>query len=483
MRRTIWFALLALLAYACDDNTGTLGGGMMPPSDYIEVKTATYEVSTRSLLADSIYLRTTTGYLGRYVDADFGEVEADFMAQLHCPDDLEIETVPDSLLIAHQAYLYLYYQKNGYYGDSLTTNKLSVYELNKDLQSGKDHSYSAVNPADYYDAASGLLGSKFYSLKDLTIKDSLWNTYSEYSIRVRFPDEFANRVMQANREHPEYFRDSESFVQHVFKGVYVKHEMGDHTLLPVTGVSLILFTQIYGTDSIGNIIRREDGTPNLDSMMVKSMALFEATKEVVQSNRFRNAGRLKELTAETKHTYLKTPAGIFTEATLPVDDVFADEHRSDTLNAVRLRFTLYNDVVENQADNYPKPDRVLLLRKADMYSFFEDNELYDDKTSYQAALSDNAYLFSNINTLVQACWSEKQKALADNPDLTDEAFEAAHPDWNKVVLIPVVVSTSTSSSSTTVVDVSHQLGLTSARLEGGPDGARLQMHVTYTSVE
>ncbi len=55
-----WVFLAALLAWGCDDNIGNLGESMIPDGDHISVKTNTLDVSTRSILADSIYLRTTT---------------------------------------------------------------------------------------------------------------------------------------------------------------------------------------------------------------------------------------------------------------------------------------------------------------------------------------------------------------------------------------------------------------------------------------
>ena len=43
------FAILAF--YGCDDNTGTLGMGMLPDSDGISAQTKTFESSTKSNLS------------------------------------------------------------------------------------------------------------------------------------------------------------------------------------------------------------------------------------------------------------------------------------------------------------------------------------------------------------------------------------------------------------------------------------------------
>ena len=42
-----------LTFFGCDDNTGTLGIGMLPGSDGISALTTKYPVTTRSVLADS----------------------------------------------------------------------------------------------------------------------------------------------------------------------------------------------------------------------------------------------------------------------------------------------------------------------------------------------------------------------------------------------------------------------------------------------
>lgn len=87
----IGILLLALLAfYGCDDNTGTLGMGMLPDSDGISAQTKTFEVSTKSILAGPVYAKTSTGYVGTFTDPDpngFGNYKASFLTELNCADD------------------------------------------------------------------------------------------------------------------------------------------------------------------------------------------------------------------------------------------------------------------------------------------------------------------------------------------------------------------------------------------------------------
>ena len=125
----LWVALLALVLFGCDDNTGNLGESMMQDGDKIEVKNAIFEVTTRSILADSIYARTSTAYLGKYTDPDFGVFEADFMTQFNCIDNLTIrlDTIPDSLIVkdSYKA-LYIY-----------TTIKTFLRRFNRAKQIGR----------------------------------------------------------------------------------------------------------------------------------------------------------------------------------------------------------------------------------------------------------------------------------------------------------------------------------------------------------
>ena len=478
----LWVTLLALVLFGCDDNTGNLGESMMQDGDKIKVKNAIFKVTTRSILADSIYARTSTAYLGKYTDPDFGVFEADFMTQFNCIDNLTIrlDTIHDSLIVKdyYKALLYLYYNKNDFYGDSTAQNKLVVYELNNYLQSNKDYYYSAVDPEKYYNPASQPLGSKYYTIKDMSVKDSLWNTYYSYSIRTDLSKELANRIIEANKNNPGYFANSESFIQNVFKGVYVKHESGDGNILYLSDMDLILTADIYGTDTLGNIIRdKTTREPDKDSIKVKSLAVFSATKEVIQANRFQNSEKLKDLVAQNNWTYLKSPAGIFTEATLPIDQINAGEYAKDTLNSVQLSFTTYNETGSNLTPyKMPKAGYILMVRKKEMYSFFEKNELYDNKTSYVTTLgSNNIYKFSNINNLVNACIAERKEGESKDADWVNK-----NPDWNKIVLIPVSI-TQSSGTDQSVVAVSHDLKLTSAKLEGGSEGEKINLYVTYTT--
>ena len=148
------FAILAF--YGCDDNTGTLGMSMLPDSDGISATTTTFDVTTKSLLAEKVYAKTSTGYVGKFTDPapeGFGSYEASFLTELNCTDDFKFPAVYDpekhvgtmagDTVVSAQ--LTIYY--SSWFGDSLNPCRMSVYELDKRLE---NKHYTDINPKEYY---------------------------------------------------------------------------------------------------------------------------------------------------------------------------------------------------------------------------------------------------------------------------------------------------------------------------------------------
>lgn len=64
--------------------------------------------------------------------------------------------------------------------------------------------------------------------------------------------------------------------------------------------------------------------------------------------------------------------------------------------------------------------------------------------------------------------------------MSEAEWEAAHPDWNKVLLIPVNVTTTQDSYGfTKEVSVTHDMSMNSVRLVGGKNATQ-QMQVIYS---
>ena len=413
-----------LMIVGCDDNTGSLGMDMLPNTDLMNTQTKIYDISTRSMAVDSVYAKTSTGYVGKFTDPEFGFYEASFLTELNCTDNFKFPEVykydpikqrgsgsmaGDSIV---KAELVVYYKQ--WFGDSLNTCQMSVYELDKRLEKNR---YTNIDPEKYYDKSNkeSLIGRTAFTAYDLSVADSVRyakDSYGEYTYypNVSFPlsKEYANSILKLNREHPELFKDADTFIENVFKGVHVKNEMGDGTILYIDRVDMRMMLCQHYTDSLGVKLSTISGR---DSLAYSYYTVFSSTKEVIQANHFYNSELIAQRAAEEEHTYIKSPAGIFTEATLPYDAIHNDLI-GDTLNVVKLTFTNYN-----QESNYKysmnAPGTVLLIRKGDIKKFFENNELTNNITSYAAehnAVSTNTYTFPNIARLVTTCITEKESA-------------------------------------------------------------------------
>lgn len=496
-----------LLIIGCDDNTGSLGMDMLPDSDLMTTQTKIYNINTRSIAVDSVFAKTSTGYVGKFTDPDFGYYEASFLTELNCTDNFKFPAVykfdaatqtasgsmaGDSIVAAE---LVIYY--TNWFGDSLNACQVSVYELDKRLEKNR---YTNINPEKYYDKSDkeSLIGRTTFTAYDTSVPDSVRYATDSYGNHTYYPNvsfplskEYANNILKLNREHPELFKDADTFIDNIFKGVHVKNDLGDGTILYIDRVDMRMMLCQHYTDSLGVKLSKKDGK---DSLAYSYYTVFSSTKEVIQANHFFNDELIAMKVAEEEHTYIKSPAGIFTEATLPYDIIHKDLV-GDTLNAVKLTFNNYKQ--ENDYKySMDAPSNVLLIRKTDIKEFFENNELTNNITSYTAthnAVATNTYTFPNIARLITTCINEKEeakqaaKALAGssfNESTWETEWQAENPDWNKVVLMPIVmVYESTGGYNSTLTSIQNDLKPSYAKLKGGPKGSELQIEVTYTSFD
>ena len=466
--------LAVVFLASCDDNTDTVGTSLIDNLDHLVVATDTFTVTSRSIAADSVLSRSTTGYLGRVRDPETGAyVTGNYMTQFHINEGFSLAakdsvlSIKDGKVAADSCELSFYYST--YYGDSLAPMKVSVYELEKPMSESEKY-YSNFDPeAKGYLRNNGVHVSKMYTLANQFDKLSS-TTYKGY-IRLKLNDEYTARdgrkysnygsyIMQTYYEHPEYFKNSYAFVNNVMPGFYVKCEGGLGAMSHITISQLDMYYKYEWTAK---------NASGVDSIYVGKKAVsFAGTEEVLQTTTVSNdQASIQRMVNSDSCTYLKTPAGIFTELTLPVAEIMSG-HENDSLNTAKIVLTRINDNVHSDYSLTP-PSTLLLLPESEMYSFFEQNKVADYKTSYLASYSSsyNTYTFNNIGGLV--------RYLYENADRTKE-------NWNKVVVIPVSTSYNTSSTTSELVKVTHDMSLSSTRLVGGSGNnhAPIKMTVIYS---
>ena len=539
--------LLAITFWRCDDNTGELGLTLFPNSDQnISGRLTTYDVITNSIPAGRIYAKTNIGYVGKFTDELFGTYEAGFLATLNCPqgtqfpgvfkdnafnengyplnimttsddDDVRLiynnaanEPIGEPIGNIHTVEIYLWY--NSFFGDSINACRLSIYELNEKLDIEDEPYYTDINPTDFYDP-NDLLGTKVYTAVDYSTSDSIRNldTYVP-SVHLEFDKETAYRIggniLRASRNAGSNF-NNDTFSD-AFKGIYVKSDYGDGTILNIFQAQINIVYKCYATDeTTGEILKKSNST---EDSTYYGYRTFASTREVLQANQLLNdEDKINELIAEDYNTYIKAPAGIFTQAALPVKEI-GEKLMEDSLNAVSLTFSNYNQQSDLEY-NMPIPSTLMLIRKKYKDTFFEENQLPDEINSYLTSHTSttNQYTFSNITNLINSCLADREAArvqIEDNHEtisleVTDDEGNTTtqvvstmeewekYSDWDKVVLIPVLISydsSSSSTSSTTITRVQHDLGLGYVRLKGGKRGEtdpeyRLKLEVVSTNFQ
>lgn len=467
-------ALATLLIAGCDDNTSTMG---IPSKDEeVFPSYGTFLAYTHSEAMDSVLGNSTSSYLGSIDDPETGtRIRADFAAQFHTfenysfpkfdlmfPDD-GVKRTTDSIR-CDSVEVRLYF--SNYYGAKNAPLKLEVYPLDKNnvLQEEEDY-YTDTDLDQFVLPGSEPIATKVFTTEDYNLADAERNSATHAdNVRIMLPDTVGSLIMRAYYDHPEYFKDSYTFIRKVCPGFLFKIRSGNGSMLSVDVSTLNIYFNFY--DKV-----KRDST-------CSALARFAATPEVIQSTQFSNDD-MQSLVEEDDCTYLKTPAGIMTVAQLPINEIYQN-HETDSVSRAQLTFTRLNNT-KPSTQSLGIPQSLLLVRKADATSFFKKRSVADSKTSYTTSYSStyNTYTFNNICRLISLCRKEKLAGMkAEN--LTEQEWEQKHPDWNKVVLIPVSISTATDTyGNTHQVSVTHDMSMNSIRLQGGAN-TPIKMQVIYS---
>lgn len=449
--------IAALTFAACDDTTEGIGGSITNKIDNINISDSAFNVTTKSIVADSVLSRNNTGLIGNMKDPETGNyVKGDYMTQLSVLPTFSVDTLDyikkanNGKLEADSCYLLVSY--NASYGDTIAPMKVTAYEMTEPMREDQEY-YSN------YDAfKNGLVSennqhwSSYYNLSNTSdVKNFKIYLNKKYTKGGKTYKNYGSYILQTYAEHPEYFKTNYKFLHYVCPGFYIKNVGGTGNMAKIWNTELIFYWTRQKT------IKKKDGVT--DSTVVGiGYNRFDGTEEVLQLNKIENdTENLKKLASQDqeKCTYLKSPAGIFTEVTLPIEDIMKG-HEKDTLNTATISFPRLNNENEDNPYNFATPSTILMVQKDSLQSFFEKSKLADSRTSYTASYSStgtykNAYTFQNIANLVSAMYKNKGKG----------------ENWNKVVLVPVNVITTTQGYTTVISKINHDMSLASTRLKRG----------------
>jgi len=464
-------AMMTVAISSCDEDTTTMGNSLTNSVDKFAIVTDTFEVSTRSIISDSVLSRSAHCYLGRIKDPEAGSyITSDYMTQFAL---LENEATfvfapKDSLAVVDEQgecladSCALNVVISSYIGDSLTAMKMTVTELETPVKDNQGYYTSFDIEKQGYLRKDGIRKNKVYAISDLLLSDSVRNmrrsgSYFEY-VTIPLNDPYTDKegktynnygtyLLQNYYKHPEYYKNSFAFAQHLCPGFYFQTTDG-----------LGLMAEIERTQLVVYYSYRMNGATYSQSKA------FTATSEVLQTNHFTSNKENKErLASKDDCTYLKTPDGIFTEVTLPIEKI-KQGHENDSITSARITFNRMNDLSELSDDLLKDPTYLLMIERDSLYTFFEHRNLPNNINSYLASLvsSQNSYTFNNISGLVNHMYANRNKS----------------ENWNKAVLVPVDITTTSSSSSTTTSTVNNEMRVTSVRLVGGSNNRHQPIRIS-----
>lgn len=451
--------IAALTFAACDDTTEGIGGSITNKIDNINISDSAFNVTTKSIVAGAVLSRNNTGLIGKMKDPETGNyVKGDYMTQLSVLPTFSVDTL-DYIKQANKGSIeadscYLLVSYNASYGDTIAPMKVTAYEMTKPMAEDKEYysDYDAFNFKEGWVSENNQHWSSNYNLSNTSdVKNFKIYLNKKYEKDGKTYKNYGSYIMQTYAEHPEYFKTNYKFLHNVCPGFYIKNVGGTGNMAKIWNTELIFYWTRHKT------IKAKDGVKDSTAVSI-GYNRFDGTEEVLQLNKIENdTENLKKLASQEDWTYLKSPAGIFTEVTLPIDDIMKG-HEKDTLNTATISFPRLNNADEDNPYNFATPSTILMVQKDSLQSFFEKSKLADNRTSYTASYSStgtykNAYTFQNIANLVSAMYKNKGKG----------------ENWNKVVLVPVNVITTTQGYTTVISKINHDMSLASTRLIVGTD--------------
>lgn len=447
--------IAALTFAACDDTTEGIGGSITNKIDNINISNSAFNVTTKSIVADSVLSRNNTGLIGKMKDPETGNyVKGDYMTQLSVLPTFSVDTLDyikqanNGKLEADSCYLLISY--NASYGDTIAPMKVTAYEMTEPMREDQEYysNYDAFNNG--WGSESNQHWSSNYNLSNTSdVKNFKIYLNKEYKKDGKTYKNYGSYILQTYAEHPEYFKTNFKFLHNVCPGFYIKNVGGTGNMAKIWNTELIFYWTRKKT------IKKKDGVTD---SIAKGIGYnrFDGTEEVLQLNKIENdTENLEQLARQENCTYLKSPAGIFTEVTLPIEDIMKG-HEKDTLNTATISFPRLNNVDEDNPYNFATPSTILMVQKDSLQTFFEKSKLADSRTSYTTSYSStgtykNAYTFQNIANLVSAMYKNKGKSK----------------NWDKVVLVPVSIITVTQGYTTVITKINHDMALASTRLKRG----------------
>jgi hypothetical protein len=292
------FAWMVIIFWSCTNDPGKIGLDLLPNDDLIVVRSVK-DTDIQSYTASDQIQRTdesTFNLLGTFNDPVFGKTIADFAYQYRLsgyPKFKKPEQI-DSLV------LYLAYKE--IYGDTLTPQRIKIYELASDIPY-KDKFYQNVDLKAL--SYSEVLAEKIYIPKFRL--DSLTNTYGStkripkdtvtQEITFKMSQTLIDKFLAAD---DSINSSNDAFIKY-FKGLYfeINDQSQQGTLMKIIGSGMVMYfhtpdvkdttftyTNNKSASRVSRFVHDYSTTPffaNLNSELVQDSLIYVQTSGGVRS--------------------------------------------------------------------------------------------------------------------------------------------------------------------------------------------------------
>ena len=145
--------LTSLLFAACSDETFDFGSTLTQQADKLDISATDYQVTTRSVMADSVLLRSSYCYLGRVKDPETGAyVTSEMMTQFNVLDNYTLPAedkitsrYENNMAGADSCQIELYMSSPTGITDTLAALKIKLSELSEPMEENIKY-YSNYDP-------------------------------------------------------------------------------------------------------------------------------------------------------------------------------------------------------------------------------------------------------------------------------------------------------------------------------------------------
>ncbi|MCM1318958.1 MAG: DUF4270 domain-containing protein [Muribaculaceae bacterium] len=383
--------VLGIALPSCDDEDNI--GSSIAKGEVTIVVDSTFTVTGRTVRATNIDSRSGDLLIGRLSAEDYGELNASFVgrlmpaASLIIPDSIPLESISGMSLR-------FTFKSDGFTGDTLAPQQLSVYSLTKQLPSGIDNTF---DPEGYYDESSPL-GSASYTATDLKVIDS--KTKVGY-VNVPLKKEFAREVVAQYRKDPTVFQWPETFAQYL-PGIFVKSTFGRGLVLNFTNSEFLTFwTYNAKTNKVV-----DNTSIVVDTLLTDTTSLFSISPEVLSANLLRTtpAESIRQRVAQGEYV-IQSPAGYNVEIDFPAQAIL-DKYMTDDFNLGVINTLTYTLPVTVPTNTYgiTAPPYMLMIKTSMLSSFFQQNKVpeTDDTNVFWASYNSQTgeYVFNNLRPYI-----------------------------------------------------------------------------------